>query len=431
VNVSKPTREGVIVKFRVELTAEEIKPHLEKAFKKAQKNAELDGFRKGKVPMSVIEQKFGSAIRADAAEDIVQQVFPEALEQSGVRPLAPASVEEVDYDPDDHLNFTAVIEVEPELDAPKWKSVTVEKDVAKITDEDVNRHLEGMQRERAIISERPEGEGAEQGDRITADIQQLDENGLPVIGKRYEDQTFEVGHDVLGHGSDELLIGITAGESRKIKTHQHLHNEKGEEVTQDVQWEVTAKKVEKVELPELDDNFASSVDPKFESIKALRDDVKEQLGKYAEYRADQLLENRLVEAIVEANEFDVPPSLLEDTIGRLYQDQDEQIRNAMDEKTLLEQLKPYAERQLRWYFLRNRLIDDLEIKASDEELDKQIEEYAERSPDHKIEDLKVMFASKENRERLSDEIVGRKLLETLKEGVKTKDKKVKFQDLLQ
>lgn len=430
-NVSKPTREGVIVKFRVELGADEITPHLEKAYRKAQKTAQIDGFRKGKVPMTVIQQKFGPSIKADAAEEIVQSVFPEALDQTGIKPLAPASVEDVDYDPEDHLNFTAVVEVEPEIEEANWKGVTVEKEVAKITDEDIDLHLKGLQREQAIISERPEGEGAEMGDRLAADIQQLDEAGLPMIGKRYEGQTFEIGHDVLGHGSDEFLVGLTVGEDRKIKTHQHVHNEKGEEATQDVFWQVTAKKIEKIELPELDDEFASAVDQKHESMKDLRKEVKEQLENYANYRADQRLEGKLVEAIVDQNEFDVPPSLVQDTVERLFQDQGEELKQSMDEEVLRDQLKPYAERQLRWYFLRHKLIGELKLEVSDEEIEKQVEEYAERSPDQNLKDLKVMFASKENRQRLGDEIISRKLLDALKDGVKFKEKKVGFGDLLQ
>ncbi|MFH0881372.1 MAG: trigger factor [bacterium] len=429
-NVSPPTREGILVKFRVELDAEEIKPHIEKAFKKAQNEAKLDGFRKGKVPLSVIEKRFGASIKAEAAEDIIQSVYPEAIEQAKVEPVAPGSVEDVEYDPDKHLKFTAVVEVEPEFKADKWKDLAVEKEVPLVSDDDVERHLAGMRRERAIISERPADEGAEMNDRITADLQELDEGGLPMIGHRHEDAAFELGQETLGHGSDELLVGLVTGESRKVKTHRHVHDESGKEATQDVMWQVNVKKVEKIELPELDDSFAQSVDEKFATMQALRDDARQQLENYAKYQADQRLEGRMVDAIVNAHEFDVPPSLVEDTINRLYEEQPEHVRKGVKAETLREQLKPYAERQLRWYFLRNQLISDLQLEATDEDIDKHIEEYAQRTEGANIKDLKLMFGGGDNRQRLADEIVGRKLIDALKEGVKLKEKKVDFVQVL-
>ena len=428
--VSTPTREGILVKFRVELDADEIKPHIEEAFKKAQKDAKLDGFRKGKVPMAVIEKRFGTSLKADAAEEIIKETFPKALQEAKVDPVAPGNVEEVDYDPEKHLKFTAVVEVEPEFEADKWKGLSVEKEMPQVTDNDIDLHLNGMRRERAIISDRTEGEAAEMGDRVTADLQELDEGGLPIIGHVHKDAVFELGQDALGHGSDELIVGVVVGESRNVKTHRHVHDEQGNPATEDVQWQVNVKKLEKIELPELDDAFAQSVDEKFETMQALRDDVRQQLENYATYQADQRLEGRLVEAIVDAHEFEVPPSLVEDTIGRLYEEQPENVRNGMDEKVLREQLKPYAERQLRWYFLRSKLIDDLKLEATNEDIDKHIEEYAERTEGANIKDLKLMFGGGENRQRLADEIVGRKLIDALKQGVKLKEKKVDFVEVL-
>jgi len=430
VKVNAPTREGVIVKFRVELDAGEIKPYIDAALKKAQKTAKLDGFRKGHVPMNVIEKRFGDSIKEDLAEEIIQGVYPKVLAEADVKPLAPGSVEQVDYDPDTHLHFTAVVEVAPDFAADKWQGLAVEKEVPQVSEEDIELHLAGMRRERAIISDRPEGEGAEMGDRITADLQELDEGGLPMIGHRHEGAVFELGEDALGHGSDGSLVGIILGDSRKIKTHRHVHDESGKEATEDVQWQVDVKKIEKIELPELDDSFAQAVNENLETLQALREDVRRQLDTYAKYQADQRLEGRMVDAIVDAHTFEVPPTLVHDTVDQLYKEQPEQVRNAMKEETLREQLKPYAERQVRWYFLREKLIEQLDLKATDEDIDKHIEEYASRTEGAKLKDLKLMFGGGENRQRLADEIAGRKLIDALKEGVKLKEKKVDFAQII-
>ena len=428
--VHEPTREGVIVKFRVELTAKEMEPHFAEAFKKAQKSIRLDGFRPGKVPASIIEKRFGESIRADAVEAIVEKVYPDALAKTDIEPLTAATVEDVDYKEGKKLAFTAVVEVRPEFEADKWKGIEVTREVPKVTDEDVDRHIDSMRREQAIVSEREEGAEVQEGDRLTADVQELDKDGVPVIGRRSEDMHIELGHEMMGHGSDEQFLGMKVGETRKVMTHRHSHDKDGNPINVDMGWEASLKKIEKVELPELDDNFAQQVDERFTTFDEFRADVVDQLNRYATYQADQRTANRLVDAVVDAHDFDLPPTLVSQTLEEMVRSRKEEANNMIPEETLREYLKPTAERQLRWYFLHDRIIEDLKIEATEEDINSQIENYAKQHEEIKIEDLKLQFADGQQRQQLSSEIIDGKLMEALREGVKMVDKEVDFLSLL-
>lgn len=428
--VHEPTREGVIVKFRVDVTAKELEPHFAKAFKNAQKSVRLDGFRPGKVPMAIIEKRFGDSIKADALEKVVEEVYPKALGKTDIEPITPASIEDVDWEDGKKLSFTAVVEVRPEFEADKWKGVEVTREVPKVTDEDIDRHLSTMQREQAIVSDREEGEEVQEGDRLTADVQELDKDGKPVEGRLSKDMHIELGHEMMGHGSDAQFLGMKAGETRQIKTHRHSHDKDGNPIEIDMGWEVTLHKIEKIELPELDDNFAQQVDEKFKTAKELREDVKDQLTRYATYQADQRTAGRLIDAVVDAHDFALPPTLVSQTLEEMVKSRKEEANNMIPEQQLREYLKPTAERQLRWYFLRDKIIEDLKLEATDEDINTQVENYAKGHDEIDLDSLKLQFASGEQRQQLADEIVNGKLMDALKEGVKMVDQEVDFMSLL-
>lgn len=428
--VKEPTREGAVVKFRVELTAKELEPHFAAAFKKAQKSIKLDGFRPGKVPMTVVEKRFGDAILADSLEDIIEKVYPDALAKTDVKPITPATVEDVDWEKGKPLKFTAVVEVAPEVEANNWKGLEVIQEVPKITDEDVERQLQSMQRDKAIIADREEGEEVQAGDRLTADVQELDADMKAREGRFSADMHIELGHEMMGHGSDEQFLGMKVGETRQIKTHRHTHDKDGKETSVDMGWEVTLKKIEKIELPELDDNFAQMIDDKFSTMDELKKDIREQLENYAKYQADQRTAGRLVDAVVDAHEFDLPPTLVQQTLDEMVKSRMEESNNMIPEQQLREYLQDAAQRQLRWYFLRDKIIEDLGLEATDEDIATHIDNYAASHEEIDAESLKLQFAAGEQRDALANEIVQGKLMEALREGVKMKEQEVDFLTLL-
>lgn len=428
--VGKPTREGVIAKFKVEMTAEELEPHFEKAFKKTAKKIKLDGFRSGKVPVNVVKKRFGDAVRAEAIDDILQESYGKALMETDLRPLTPAKIEDVEYDPEKHLNFVCVVELAPEVVADKWQKLEIEKEVPKITEDDVNRHLESLRREKAVVTDREEGEAAEMNDRMKADVQEVDAKGVPLIGRKSEGMNVEIGSGVLGKGSDEQLVGIKIGETRRVMIKQTKTAKDGSKKEVDMGWDVTPTSMEKVELPEIDEDFVSQINEEFKTFDDLKEDVTKQLENFATFQAEQRLAGRMIDKVVDAHEFEVPPTIVEQTLEEMVKSRKEEMGGMIPEDQLKESMKPVAERQIKWFFLRQQMIKDLELKASDEEIEKHIENYASRNEGIDLESLKTMFKAQDKREQLIDEIVQGKLMDAIKEGVKFKEKEVDFASIL-
>ncbi len=427
--INERSREGAVVKVDVELEDSELQPHFENAYKNARKSINIDGFRKGKVPLDIVKKRFGEEIRVDAIDEIIKEVYPEILKQTELKPITPGSMEDLKYEPGGKLQFVAVVEVMPEIEVNNWKGIKVAKEVVTVTDEDVDRHIEAMRRDNAIVSEKSGEDGVEKGNRATIDLQELDETNVVVIGRRSEDITFEVGNDTLGHDSDEQLIGMQRGDSRKIKTHRHVVDDKGRDSTQEIGWEVTLKKLERVELPELNDDFVAQVNPNLKTVEELRDDIRRQIENFANYKSQQRLTQRMIDRLVENHPFDLPPSLLAETLERMVQSRREESNNMIPEETLREQLSGLAERQLRWYFIKGELIEQLKLRATEEDVEKELKAHEERGATD-LKSLKLMFKSGERREQLEGEIVDGKLMEALISDARIDERRVDLNAVL-
>ncbi len=428
--VGKPKRKGVIAKFTVQLTLKEITPTIEEAFKDAKANVKLDGFRPGKIPMAVLKKRFGNAIHAEALEKIFKDVYPKAIAKTDLQPLTPANIEDVDFDPEKHLKFTAVVEMAPEFEADNWKGVEIDREIVKITDEDVARHIESLRNDKAIVSECPEDGAAEMNDRLKANVQELDGKGEKKEGRYSEGMGVNLGMSVLGKGTDDQLVGVKVGETRTLKTERTSTDKDGQESIVKFGWEVEVINIEKVDVPEFNDDFAVSVNEKYENTEDMTKDVRSQLDNFAKYQVDQRMAGRLLDAVIDAHEFEVPPTLVEQTLEELVESKFKESGSMIPKDSLRDNLKDIAERQIRWFFLRSKLIDTMEIKASDEDVEKQITSYAEKTEGVDIKMLTEMFKEEERRQQLVDEIIQGKLMEELKENAKINEKEVDFVSVL-
>jgi trigger factor len=430
VKVGKPTREGVIAKFTVQLTLKEITPAIDAAFKDAKANVKLDGFRPGKIPMAVLKKRFGNAIHAEALEKIFKEVYPKAIDKTELQPLTPANIEEVDFDPEKHLKFTAVVEMAPEFEADNWKGVEIEREIVNVTDEDVARHIESLRNDKAIVTECPEDGSAESNDRLKANVQELDGEGAKKEGRYSEGMGINLGTGVLGKDTDDQLIGVKVGETRTLKTVRTSTDKDGKESIVKFGWEVEVTHIDKVDVPEFNDDFAVSVNEKYENTEDMSNDVRSQLDNFAKYQVDQRMAGRLLDAVIDAHEFEVPPTLVEQTLEELVESKFTEAGSMIPKENLRENLKDIAERQIRWFFLRSKLIETLEIKATDEDVDKQISSYAEKTEGVDLKMLTEMFKEKERRQQLVDEIIQGKLMEALKENANIIEKEVDFVSVL-
>jgi len=246
VETLSPTR----AKLTVEVPFEELKPSLDKAYKQIAQQINVPGFRRGKVPPQVIDRQVGrGAVLDQAINDVLPQKYMEALQENSLEPLAQPEIEVTKYEDNGALEFTAEVDVKPEITVPDYAGIEAEVDEIEVSDEDLQTQLTALRERFGTLKdvERP----AADGDFVVIDLVAT-QDGEPVEGAEVSGMSYQVGRGGMLDGLDEALTGLSAGESNEF-TSQLVG---GDLIGQDVDVKVTVTQVQEQELPEYDDDFA-------------------------------------------------------------------------------------------------------------------------------------------------------------------------------
>ncbi|MDQ3616972.1 MAG: trigger factor [Actinomycetota bacterium] len=287
VETLSPTR----AKLTIEVPFEELKPSLDAAYKKIAHQINVPGFRKGKVPPMVIDRQVGRNVVLDEAiNEALPQLYVRALQDNDVQPLAQPEIDITNFEDNESLEFTAEVDVRPEIDLPDYDGIEVTVDDVTVTDQDVEEQVQTLRERFATLTEvdRP----AEDGDFVVIDLT-ASRGGEVVEGADVSGMSYQLGRGGMLEGLDEALAGMPAG-SQKTFTSQLVG---GDQVGTDVDVEVKVGAVKEQELPALDDDFAQSAS-EFDTIEELTEDVRVRLsrGKRLEQAAgarDSVLEQLL------------------------------------------------------------------------------------------------------------------------------------------
>ena len=348
----------------VEVEAARIDAAVNKALRRYQKRLEIPGFRKGKVPLRIVEARFGSSIRAEVLRDILPSLLEEATREAGLRPAASPQISQLDHEPGGNLTFTAELDVWPEIKVEHYENLAVTRMVHEVTDEEIGAQLEDLRRNQATerVVERP----LANGDVLVADLQRLDDSGLPIIGDKYEKHHILIGDEnALSPEFEEALVGMSAGEERKVRFayRDDLPNE--EFAGQIAHFAVAAHEVRERTLPELDDEFAKDLGEQFQTLDDLREHLSEQIQQRWEYMAQQRLRSELIGQLILKNDFELPESMVDnylDSLEREHADHDHDR-----DHTHSDEEREQATRQLKSYLLLESVREQAEVEVTDAE----------------------------------------------------------------
>ena len=256
------------------------------AYKNYSKSLNLPGFRKGRIPVSLVKKRFGKAIQGEVLQEVMQECYREASRSEGLTPISEATIDDVNYEEGQPLKFTASVDIKPEIVVQDYKGLKTTRLVYEVADDDVEEQLEHVREQNATEQEvdRP----AELGDVVVADLQELDENGLPIIGRKQEERPIHIGGRNANHDLDNQLVGISTGESRQIML---THTEESENQDQgrgslhqdgrEIRMMFSAREIRERKLPELDDEFARD-QGEFASLEELRGRIRTDLQAQAD-----------------------------------------------------------------------------------------------------------------------------------------------------
>jgi trigger factor len=294
-----PTR----VKLTVEVPFEELKPSLDAAYRKIGSQVTIPGFRKGKVPPRVIDQRFGRATVLDeAVNDALPKFYGEALEANDVSPLGQPEVDVTSFEDGQQLTFTAEVDVRPEFDLPDYDGLEVTVDDAEVTDAEVDEQLDGLRERFATLT--GVDRAAADGDFVSIDL------SASVAGEAVDDLTakglsYQVGQGSLLDGLDEAITGLAAGEKADFATTLVGGDHAGEEATVTVE----VKSVKERELPALDDDFAQTAS-EFDTLDELRADVRSRVEGMKGVQQGVRARDRVLEAVLAKVEIPLPEGVV-------------------------------------------------------------------------------------------------------------------------
>lgn len=419
VDVSSPnsyTRE-----LKIQLQWEEMENDFAKSTRKFGKRLRLPGFRPGKIPRKVLLNKFQPEIEAHFVEEQINHYYLAALNQEDIIPVNKAEVENIDFKFESHLSFKAKAEVEPDIKLPRLRkrSIKVQRNIFITDEEDLNAAIEELRRSKMEI--RTVEDGAQAGDFIIADFQKLDSTGVPIIGEKLEQRFLKIGEDPFTGENEKKMIGAKA----EAKIRIDIPVDQSGSIAP---YELSVINVERQVLPELNQEFAKSVDPECGDMESFKSRVRENITQNYEKRSNENLDRQLSDALIAKVEPDYPPSMVGSYLDHLIEELKGKNGQELNEEKVRQTYRPIAERNLKWYLVRKAVISDRGLEISKEDVDQKIQEIMGNNPDHKKE-LQKYYKKPSNRQRIEDDLMEKKILDYIREFAKIKDVKVTTKEL--
>lgn len=365
--------------LKIEITREFFTQEYTKRLKKAAKSFQKPGFRKGHTPKAVVEKELGDAIRMETIEALVPQAWMTGVLEHKLAPITDPALSDMAFPDDGNLSFDLTVEVKPEIEAVGYDNLSAKKRLTEVTDADVDEVLTRLQESRATY-EKVERAG-EEGDQILLDLLPEAWDGQADAGKKIEDQRFILGSDNNMPAFNEGLLGVSAGDEKAVSVNypdEHPNeNLQGQAITFHCEIKEVAAKV----LPELNDEFAASVEPE-KTLDDMKQQIQADLTKENEKRVSQEIDEQLLRELVGKNDVPLPPSMVEkyldSGVEELHRRNLQTGRPNSDEEDqqYRESGRGHAEKALKGMLLLEAVRRQEEIKVTDEDVDARIAEIA-------------------------------------------------------
>ncbi len=413
--------------------------------KKYSKTVHMKGFRKGKVPSSVLIQKFGESLQAEATMNIMDAGLKEAIEDVENKPL-PYANPEVDGDPlidlEKDFTFTVTYDTFPVVKIENYKGLEIEEPACSVTAKDVTRELEALQDQNSMVVEKTEGK-VEDGNIININYHEIDDEGNISEDTKREDFVFTVGTGYNVYKLDDDVKGMAKDEEKIIEKEFPEDFENSDLAGSRKKIAVKVNSIKIKELPALDDELAQDIGDEFKTLDDLKKSLKDKMKKQMTSKIEQIRNDNFIEKILENTEIAVPASMIQAEQDSNWQNFTAQSR--MPEEQLLQILemqgktkadlydewKDGAVKSIKSYLVIGKLQEEEKIEVSEKEIENEIKVQAEASK-MTVDETKDYILKNGMMEYLRNDLANKKLFAKLiKESTVAKGKKISFLDLTQ
>ena len=441
--------ENSAVKLTATISKEEVAAGYSKNLAKYAKNVQLPGFRKGKVPPKVLEQKYGDSLKQEALADLIDeslnQIFAEE-DAKDIRPL-PYSQPRLENDKipefstDKDLVFTVVYDVFPTVEVKDFSKIEVKEPQCEVGEKELNEELKAIQERNAMVIDKKDGDSVEKDNIVTIDYSELNDDGSVVDGSKREGFVFTVGTGENIYKIDDDIMGMKKGDTKEITKTYAKDDADADLAGKTKKISVTVKAIKVRDLPALDDDLAQDVNEKYKTLDDLKKDITKGLEANLKRKIEEVKSQSLLDQLVEKNPIVLPASMVAaenehrwTMMAQQFRTTPEQLEkmvaaSGQTKESMLEQWAGNAEKMLKARLVVDALLREKNISVTPEEVESEYAKLAEESGTS-VEEIKKYYDEPRAKEYIIDEIKEKKLFEELYKQVKvSKGDKVAFADL--
>lgn len=434
-------------KLTVTVAKEDVANGYKTTLGKYVKQVQIPGFRKGHVPASVLERKYGEQIKMEAAGDLIDSVLNEIFQDEkelSNRPLPyaqPRMDEMPAFDTAKEFTFTVTYDVFPSVEVKDFNGISVKEPQVSVGDAEVEEELKGIQERNAAVIDKKEDEKAEKDNIVTIDIEELGEDGKAVEGTKREGFTFTLGTAENVYKIDDDIIGMKANETKEI-TKKYAKTDADKNLAGTTKkYSVTVKQIKVRNLPALDDDLAQDVSDKYKTLADLKADILKNLNIAKDRKIKEIKVNSLLEQLIEKNPIEIPASMLQAELNGRWGQMAQQFQTTPEDlermvvasgqkkEDMLAQWTGDAEKMLKSRIIVDSLLKSKNISVTPEEVEEAYQKLAD-SNGVSVEDVKKHYADPRAKEWFIDDVKEQKLYDDIFAQIKVaKGDKTSFADL--
>lgn len=420
-------------KITLNVAVSDIQGEIEKRLKRLAKSVKMDGFRPGKVPLSVVAQRYGSSVQYEVLNERVGEAFNQAVNEAELRVAGQPSISEKDGAAEGFLDFEAVFEVFPQVQIADLSDLEIERVSVDVDDAAIDRTLDILRKQRRTFALRGKDEPVQDGDRVTVDFEgKID--GDPFEGGKAEDFAFLVGEGQMLKEFEDAVRGLKLDESKTfpLAFPEDYHGKDVAGKTAD--FLVTVKKIEAANLPEITDEFAKSLGVDAATVEGLREDIRNNLEREVKFRVQARNKQAVLNGLLDKSELDLPKASVQSEIARLEEGAREELRqrgikDVGNSPIPAEIFRPQAERRVRLGLVVAELVRANELQAKPEQVRAHVQELAS-SYEQPEDVVKWYFGDPQRLQDVEAVVIENNVTEFVLGQAKTVEKTISFEELM-
>lgn len=412
--------EGLTKKLKIVLPKEEVSKEIDAGFQKVKNDAKIKGFRRGKVPRHILERTYGQQVRAEVAEKLVQATYFDAVEKEKLDVVAHPEIKTPVFEEDGSFSYEAEVDTRPQFELKDYKGAEVEKEEVEVSDEEADAEIERIRKEMAPLRS-VEDRAAQENDIVIVDFDGFHE-GEQMREAHGENVNVDVGTAQYGLEFEQKLVGMKNGEESSVEVDFTADSPNPSMAGKKIEFKIKVNDIKERILPELDDEFAKDVGEEFDSLDALRQHIRGNLLSQKEQALEGDISDRIMQKLVEANEFDVPARLVQYEINEYIKQTEETLKRGgltlesagVNRAEAEERYRDTAVKRVRGDFILKKIAEMEDIKVLDEDMNNGFARIAKQY-NMTVPEVQGYFKSRDDMLPFIGELLNEKILNFLSE----------------